>query len=760
MLTFPEVLTLEGVTVFPDDEDGDLYYLVPDRPRLAVRDGKPVMSALFWTDQADGSASVAGLKGGSIKFDVDLAVSDDLKDAVAKQIVQDRIQYTRRAQILAAEQERADRQAKALGDSASPHVAEPPPVGPVRFGTVQYTDGTLNLLDESGGNAFVAWSTTGGRPSLTGDNNAAFAMRLGPEGAAVWYRALEQDLAAIGVRFELTFQARLPSLEIHVWAASHQDYELDRTVERTTRNLDQGCSDADVESIDVKSVTEKLVEEGLINVEIIKGTAKISDDVVAQLRNAALTLIQDRVKEVIQHRIHGLTEEERKNSLIGMVREEVTMFAELRLQQQDVIEWKVNPQGTITQFLAALSADERKAMLKVIDLADPVVSTLEVEITCDAPWTGPPAVGRVIVDVSYPASPIEAQRTGTFSFSSTDLAPKTFRARRGPGNGEVSYTARVYLTGAEEPVELSTVRALGAIHVSVPLLGAFKVKLRPNPDLFTLRGSGKITSLEVDYSYKEEGAPDYFRDQYALQPTEVAGVEVGHTTFRRIDAPLIVKATYHRDEPPAIEGAPQRVWIGPGQVPVVELPVPYPDRLRLTASVAAGLPGLQKVVVDIDYEDADTGFGASGQILLDGDGAWTGAASIVQQRKEQQAFRYRYALYGAEQLARSPWIDASGDQDLLLPLLAVTVHCDRLGIGTKYDRAIVRLAYEDAAHGVKVAQELYVTDAKDRYFLVPRVDGALDGYHYELTVFPLGADPVDVPSRDARGTHLVLQAPA
>ena len=761
MLTFPEVLSHQGVTVFPDDEDPDLFYLLPDRPRLATRDGRPVLATLFWTDQADGSASVAGLRGGTLKFDVDLAIADEVRDAIAQRITADGLQERRRAEIVAAERERAARQARALGDDPTGvRVAEPPPPGPVRFGAVQFTDGTIHLLEESGGGSFVAWSTTGGKPSLTGDNNAAFAMRLGPEGAAVWYKALESDNAALGVRFELTFQARLPSLQIHVWAGSHQAFELERTVERTTRNLDRGCDDADVETIDVKAVSEKLVEEGLINIEIVKGTAKISDENVAQLRNAALTLITDRVKEVIQHRIRGMTEDERRTSLAGMVKEEVTMFAELRLEQRDVIEWKAYPQGTITQFLAALDRDARRALLKVVDLSDPVVSTLEVEVTCDAPWAGPPAVGRVIVDVDYAASPVESARTASFTFTSADTAARTFRARRGPGAGEVRYRARVYLTGAEEPVELPWASARGAVHVSVPLLGAFKVKLRPNAEMFALRGSGKVTSVQVQYSYKDEGAPDFHRNQYVLQPTDTAGVEVGHTTFRRIDAPLLVQATYFREEPPAIEGAPQRVWIGPGQVPVVDLPMPYADRLRLTANLGRGVAGLDRVRVQVDYDDPTSGFGSSGELVLDSTGEWAATATLVQQRKEHQAFRYRYQLVGGEQRPWSPWMEATGDQELMLPLLVVTVHCDRLGMGTRFDSMILRLRYQDAAHHHEVAQELYITDGKERAFLVPRVDSTIDTYSYDLTLFPTGGGAaIDVPAREGRGTHLVLQAP-
>src|SRR4029453_1031608 len=94
-----------------------------------------------------------------------------------------------------------------------------------------------------------------------------------------------------------------------------------------------------------------LLQGGMVNIEILKGSAKISDEHVGQLREAALGLITDRVKEVLQHRIRGLSEQERQTSLLGKVSEEVKAFAELRLRQRDMIQWAVNPQATITDFL-------------------------------------------------------------------------------------------------------------------------------------------------------------------------------------------------------------------------------------------------------------------------------------------------------------------------------------------------------------------------------------------------------------------------
>jgi len=119
------------------------------------------------------------------------------------------VQAQRVEQMEQDEKERIARMAKATGQDGTelpkprvPEIREP------RFGSVQYTGGLVEVLAEKDGN-FIAWSSAGGPPSMMGDNNSAFALRLGAEGAAVWYRGLENDAMAIGILSELRQQGIL-----------------------------------------------------------------------------------------------------------------------------------------------------------------------------------------------------------------------------------------------------------------------------------------------------------------------------------------------------------------------------------------------------------------------------------------------------------------------------------------------------------------------------------------------------------------------
>jgi hypothetical protein len=765
--TFPAVAIHKAVTCLPDDLDPNLYYLVTSQPALRLDGDAPVFRALFWTDQATGSpGAVAGIQGAQLNFDINLELPNRVVEEVRSLLQSSGVQAQRRAVLLREERERLERLARARGEEPGDPEPNIPALGPIRFGTLQYTAGNVVVLERTT-EGFLEWSSSGGPPALIGNNNTAVALRLGPEGAAVWYRALQQDAAALGFRYSLEFEARLPSLEIHVWAGSHQSLELERKVKRTIEKMDTGCDEVDVERIDVKEISETLLAEGLVNIEIIKGSAKITDEHVGQLREAALSLISDRVKEVLQHRIRGMTEEERRTSLLGKVSEEVTAFAELRLRQRDMIKWAVNPQATMTDFLGGLDGEQRKRLVTVVDLADPVVSTLSVPVSVDAPWdTADPPVTRVNVEVTYPAAVGEQERTQSVSFD-RQSSPTVLRWRRAPAGradrGTVHYRAEAFVRGAAQPIPLRGGAAQGPVHVQVPELGKFAVQARPNLTDFGLRGSGKVTAVKLDYAYKQESDPDHVAGTAVLRPEQPDGRLITHTTFREIDAPLRVRPTYLRETGTPITGPEQFAWMRAGESYQLDLPSPWPDKLLVGARVRPGIPGLEKVGVDLTHRGSD-GFASDAAMELAEDVDWQASTTLVQADASNQRFRWRYRVHGPEQLALSPWVEAEGDQELpLLPILAVRLRLDRLRLGTDYSDAVVRLAYtHPGPEAMETRQEFFVTDpAAQIVWLVPRVNPGIDRYRYSMTLFPLDPDqePKEVPEAEGRGELLVLRPP-
>jgi hypothetical protein len=762
MITFPSVYSHPAAEVFPDDKDINLYYPVPNVPCLRLDRELPVFRGLFWTDTlGGGSAAVAGLGGAQLNFDVNLAISPETEEEIRRELQSSDVQQQRQAEMLREERERLERMARATGTAASsPDV---PAIGPIRFGSVEYVGGNVTLLEQQGGD-LVEWSSAGGSPSLMGSNNSAFMLRLGPLGAAIWYRGLEQDATAIGVRYELEFQVSLPSLDIRVWAGSFEQLEIERKVDRVIMRMEQGCDEVDVERIDVKAVSEELLQEGLVNIEIKKGAAKVTDEQVAQLRDVALSLITDRVKQIIQSRIRGMTEEERRTGMQEKVTEEVRSFAELNLKQRDVINWRVKPQATMTQFLGGLTGEDRKRLVTLVDLSNPVVATLEVPVSVNAPWDGDPGVTKVDLKVTYPAAPFEDEKAKEISLDkNTPAATLRWRRNRGGDRGAVQYTARAYLRGVREPLEVVGGTTNGAIHVEVPDLGKLALRARPYGDDFAVKGSGKVVAVQLDYEYGQRGEADHIANSIVLRGDDAAeGRPIVHRLHGDIEGPVRIVPRYLRENDAPITGAEINAWARAGEEFRVDVPSAWPDKLRVGARVRPGIPGLTEVGVQLKHVDQAHGFESDATMLLDGDVDFRGSTLLAQADRANQRFRYRYSVRGDDQLEESPWLDAEGDGELpLLPVLAVRIRLGRLGLGTRFSDAILRLIYRDESRNWEVEHEKFLDDpTAEPVWLVPRASPLADGYRYSMSLTTVDGDVIEVPAADGRGENLVLRAPS
>ncbi len=764
MITLTQVLSIDNCVVYADDTDCNLYYPLATTPRLRVQSTNdqetPVFNGLFWTDQANGSGNaVAGLAGGWINFDVNLGISDELKEKIKDEIRKSDIQKERYRQIVKQEKERLTLIAKAQGKSNIPD-PDVPRVGEIYFSAIQFSEGTVTLLGEADGE-FIPWSSAGGPASLIGDNNAAFAMRLSPQAAAVWYKALYQGDKAIGVRYDLKFPLRLPSLEIRAWAGSTQSQSIEREVERVWRNVDQGCGNADVERIDVAEVRRNLLEEGLVNIEINKGSAEISDEHVSQLRNLAIDLIDEKIKEIIKSRIHGLTEEERTSSLTQVMTEEVSSFVELRFTQRDVVEWQISPQGTIIDLLSDLSEAQKERRIQIVDLANPIVETVEIPIRVNAPWEENPFVTSVKVIAEYPAANLK--EAWVFSKEQTS---HTWRFRRPKeDDGIVRYAYEVYFKGRSEPLSLPFQESNGDINVQVGKVGVIDLKFKPHAILSSLRGDNGINVIQVDMGYKQPEEEGHFTTSLILKPDQLEGVRIERAVYEFVDAPLEYQVKYITKHGKTLEMPPKKYYISENHVGDIITSTPYQDTLNVEVELGF-VPDedLNKIIVDFQYEDEENNFQSEAKAFLYQDDDWEPAlAELVQVDKAQTNFRYRYRLVSNTMVARSPWVEAAGDQTLILPVLAVRIDASNLGLGDRYMNAILSLEYMDDSHHQVVKHQMFFsrTDGQQpRFWYIPRTQAMLDSYEYSMILYTHTGERIEVPKQEGRGTFLFLQDPS
>jgi hypothetical protein len=755
MITIPVVLNHKNVAVFPDDEDCNLFYALKTTPEIRFVNGEPIFSGLFWTDRADGSAeSVAGLAGGWINFDSHLGVSEDVLKEISGMLKSSRVQESRRRVLIKKEKERLGLIAKARGESMVPE-PDVPSVEEIRFGAVNFTEGTVTLLEEKDGD-IVAWSSAGGPASLIGDNNAAFALRLSPTGAAIWYKALKQGIKSIGIRYDLKFQLRLPSLEIRAWAGSTQTSEINRKVDRVWKNVDQGCSDADVERIDVKEITQKLSEEGLMNIEIKKGSSEISDEHVSQLREMAMKLIEDKVKEIIKSRIHGMSEEERKNSMLELIKEEINSFVELRFTQEDVVEWEIAPQGTIMNFLEGVPESKKEQVTKLVDLSEHEVETITINTSVNAPWDEAPFVNAVKVNIDYPSA---GEKHSALFQKDTPKNVWHFR-RPQKDSGIVKYTTEVFFKGISEPVTLMEESTNSDINVNVGKIGLMDITFMPHPIISSLTGDNEIKIIQVDISYKEETDPDHFTETVVLRTDKPEGEKLTRILGKIIDAPLQYKATYFPKNNSPITGPEKKYYITENNNVKLFIASPYENTLDLPVELSQ-VPdaSVKKIIVEFKYADEENNFSSFDKIEMSGEEDWEpGIAKLVIMDKTKNKFLYRYRIISNDAMSKSAWIHGEGEETIILPILKVNINASQLKIGQEFSNALLTLSYDSET---KDTREIFLDQSTASQVLtwyIPRTDTSQSSYSYLLKLMEQDGTSVET-SGTNQGSVLILQAP-
>lgn len=247
-----QVGPINGLTIFRDHAQDDLFYYINDRPRLAVNNGVPEMIFLKYKRDITDNPNLAAedkerLGGGFLAFTVDLGVDDEvLQDAKRK-------------------------------------------IGAANLVPVLFQKGTVRLSitkDVAAQPDAPAGSTPGAtffeavlgasKPSLVGDNRATFGVVLDHEGATLIEAALKAGMSPIGVIYDLEYLGLRPAFQVNI----HADYKRVYTELDIQFGVKAAYGPIAV-AADVDMAWQKLRENGSISIEV----KKFTDD--ADLRKQA-----------------------------------------------------------------------------------------------------------------------------------------------------------------------------------------------------------------------------------------------------------------------------------------------------------------------------------------------------------------------------------------------------------------------------------------------------------------------------------------
>jgi hypothetical protein len=322
MLTLDRPRTVLGYTVYPDDQDNEQFYVVPNQPNFRLDDdGLPVFSYVEYRQpsQTVKDASKSTLEGALCLFDVQFIVAD----AEMKRI--------------------ADELTKQLGGKKA--VTRP-----------QYLWGTAELLLPGGtGNPDIR-VTNLGKPSLIGSNVTSFNLRMTSQWAEIFKAGMNGGKGSIQVVYNLGTPARCGEMNVSIEYNVDQVRKFIETIASGGAGTGKGFA---------QEVNEKFSTDRVAKIDIKFGQYEPKSG-SATADAAAAAVVEATRKKVRDWALETLSKQMEKElqELSGVSKEERESFSKAAAKDAD--EHKISVRSSYGWFWYYYKdqSQERKSQLK------------------------------------------------------------------------------------------------------------------------------------------------------------------------------------------------------------------------------------------------------------------------------------------------------------------------------------------------------------------------------------------------------------
>lgn len=397
MLYLNDVDQIGSVTVYGDDKNYNVFYLLPEQPRYRVDDeGRPIFKFLKYRTPIDRGEGKAG--GGYVVFDVEFSIPEEEMEAIKEKL-----------------ERRIERKANELGDRNPPEL---------QIGTINFNKGVAQLNIANEDNDFVEKVFHASTPSLYGKNISVYSLELTPQGATLFEQALQGKGGFVQIIYHLYFDAKLPPLTVtgNFTADVYYDFLHEIDVE------ERWCKEDDYTEVIEETLTRSQSRE----VDIKKGSSQVSQESIDEIVRAANQFLADGVEQAM---IDALpienVEDARKwyaEKDIEDVKREVTRSRTSNLNftwtEETVIEVHRIPQGTLPNITNLVDNNGDPVLWEdyalEIDLDDPFFQQINVAVSVNASFEDLP-IHSVEVKLDYddePMNVLDSPIDGEFQFTS------------------------------------------------------------------------------------------------------------------------------------------------------------------------------------------------------------------------------------------------------------------------------------------------------------------------------------------------------
>ncbi len=243
MITLTGQREIANSSLFRDDVDPLVWYVMPQSPRIALDDtGKPIFSLVQYRRDVSALSEEerkTRLGGGILALSVELSTTEEEMAEIRRTLAGDPALHQRLA-----------------AGSRDPNRAPTSPPGPdyrnwwlneinrnqgklaqaLKISTAPILDGTVTIAilaetPEAGAapGEFVSSLVGVGGVSMTGKERASFMAKLTQDGSVLLWEMLERNLPGIRVAYDLKFNHRLDAVRMIVWCDAKKSYDAMQT---------------------------------------------------------------------------------------------------------------------------------------------------------------------------------------------------------------------------------------------------------------------------------------------------------------------------------------------------------------------------------------------------------------------------------------------------------------------------------------------------------------------------------------------------
>ena len=608
----------------------------------------------------------------------------------------------------------------------------------------QWTQGTFQVSAPQS-EALVSHRVTEGPLSLTGNNNAAVNMDLTEAGATFMQKTLAEldgsgatDLTPIQVLYALKFWARVPPVRLSVRADTRSLYMGMREIDHDYDG--HNCSEDDMTHYDTS--LQMAVDANMIKVSFDTGTLSLDNEFLQELRDSAMGIVRDLIKDRFFKKAEQADDSDGEDETDGFIDSEKNIhylkteaemsFSTIEYDEEmsSIVEWPVNPQGTLQAFLAGLSPTEMRRYVREIDLSDPFFQTLGLTVNAFADWDNEP-IAFVEVQVRYDGRDennqlVEKQETFTLSKDqpSGQWDPSLIKAKR-----EYSYRHRIAFRG-REPEKWTRWEKDRTPTLNLSIAHAGKVFIQLQAGRIDFQQTVDHVQVEVSYEDAASGV------QELVNVFKLADGQLEQTFERDIftewDKPARYRCKFFLKDGQMIETdweetLSQRLLIN----------APLYDKLDVRMIPSGEWSDVVQSVVSLRYEDAANEYHVDEAFSIKEINEFK-TWSVVLRNPSHRKFEYQITTaFKNGDLAKSDWIQADGDQALPVHVQA-TPHLRVKILANLLDLEITpvvecTLRYHDVAGDVHKVETFTFSENVTAEWDVAIADTERRTYSYELT---------------------------